>query len=380
MQPEPLHSIMKPSNPRPMPLRISEAFSGDAIVAETAGEVKPEMENSEMPTPWFKFHSRFLCDARLLDIARETGLVELAVCGAYAVLLDAASRAKPRGKVPESAAAVLARRMGNGTEDSAKPIVEAFRRHGIITRYGHIAGWSDDQIQPEKVEARKARKEAKAERQRAYRAKKAGKPVEAPAPEPKAEPKPEPEPAPKPKTVQLSLDGTPVEKPEPKAKKARAVQGEPQEFTRFYRLYPRRVGRRDALKAWTSVIKSGEDAARAIAYAHRLGRWNDDETESLGFDGEIRYCAHPATALRRGYWENEGDLVSADSGTASERKTFQGMRNEGIRGMCGQLADEMGDAEAIDVEVVYGDVSVGAIAAAPALEAVQPQNTSSFNG
>lgn len=95
------------------------------------------------------------------------------------------------------------------------------------------------------------------------------------------EPEPEPEPVDRP--------------PTPPARSA--PRSELDRFAEFYAAYPRRVGRRDAEKAWAAAMKRGVDADHAITAADRYA----DECRGR----EARYIAHPATWLNQGRYDDE---------------------------------------------------------------------------
>jgi len=84
---------------------------------------------------------------------------------------------------------------------------------------------------------------------------------------------------------------------------AAAVDG----FCRFYEAYPRRVGAREAVKAYgralAGLIRGGMDEAAAIA-AIQAGA----EREAAAVEGgrqELQFTKHPATWLNKGGWADE---------------------------------------------------------------------------
>ncbi|WHP18818.1 hypothetical protein [Cellulomonas sp. ES6] len=68
------------------------------------------------------------------------------------------------------------------------------------------------------------------------------------------------------------------------------------EFEQFWSLYPRKVGKQDAIKAFAKATKNAS-AARVILGAKRL-------TEDPNLP-EKQFVPHPATWLNRGGWEDE---------------------------------------------------------------------------
>jgi len=69
------------------------------------------------------------------------------------------------------------------------------------------------------------------------------------------------------------------------------------EFTRFWAAYPRRVGKGQARKAWTTAIKRGADVELVIERAGRFAaeRGNEDP----------KFIPHPATWLNGERWNDE---------------------------------------------------------------------------
>ena len=73
----------------------------------------------------------------------------------------------------------------------------------------------------------------------------------------------------------------------------------PDEFTQFWKLYPRRVGKRHALKAFTAAVRRGAPVADilkgALTVAEQVKSGNQ----------ELAYTKHPATWLNGDCWEVE---------------------------------------------------------------------------
>jgi hypothetical protein len=81
------------------------------------------------------------------------------------------------------------------------------------------------------------------------------------------------------------------------------------DFEQFWKIYPRKVAKGDARKAWlttTSIRPSIADLLKAVYAARASKQWLKD-------DGE--YIPHPATWLRQERWEDqhEVDLSRLDS-------------------------------------------------------------------
>ena len=84
-----------------------------------------------------------------------------------------------------------------------------------------------------------------------------------------------------------------------------------EEFEQFWKVYPRKVAKGDARKAWlttTSIRPPIADLLKAVYAARASKQWLKD-------DGE--YIPHPATWLRQERWEDqhEVDLSQLHSST-----------------------------------------------------------------
>lgn len=71
----------------------------------------------------------------------------------------------------------------------------------------------------------------------------------------------------------------------------------PEMFARFYAIYPRRIGKKAAEKAWVKALKDGADPESLISAAQRYA------ASRVGQDP--KYTPHPATWLNQGRWEDE---------------------------------------------------------------------------
>jgi hypothetical protein len=76
-------------------------------------------------------------------------------------------------------------------------------------------------------------------------------------------------------------------------------------------VYPRKVGKRDALKAFQAAVADGTNAGRIIEGARR---YRDDPNR------EAAYTAHPATWLRAGRWEDDALPARPQGATGGTRR------------------------------------------------------------
>ncbi|MFN4261918.1 MAG: hypothetical protein ACK4RK_21770 [Gemmataceae bacterium] len=79
-------------------------------------------------------------------------------------------------------------------------------------------------------------------------------------------------------------------------KAARGRMPYPQAFEKFWQQYPRRAGKRAALKAWQAALKRGEDPDAIMAGVYRYAEERDGQDHT--------FTAHPATWLNRNGWED----------------------------------------------------------------------------
>lgn len=76
----------------------------------------------------------------------------------------------------------------------------------------------------------------------------------------------------------------------------------PEMFVRFYTIYPRRIGKKAAEKAWAKAIKDGAEPELVIQAAQRYA------ASRVGQDP--KYTPHPATWLNQGRWEDEPERTT----------------------------------------------------------------------
>lgn len=94
------------------------------------------------------------------------------------------------------------------------------------------------------------------------------------------------------------------------------AEGTPSGFDRFWSVYPRRVGKKDAVAVWKKI---GPDDALVDQIVAGVERWKRSEQWTKD-DG--RYIPYPATFLRGERW-NESDSVSSPA-TAPAVKDYDG--------------------------------------------------------
>lgn len=112
----------------------------------------------------------------------------------------------------------------------------------------------------------------------------------------KAMPNPEPEPEPEPKK---NTPNTPF---------SSAVADGPMDgFASFWKRYPRKVGKQDAMKAWKR-LKPDADLLRAIGEGLERAKASEQWQRDRG-----QFIPHPATWLNGRRWEDEGTDTAAQT-------------------------------------------------------------------
>lgn len=96
----------------------------------------------------------------------------------------------------------------------------------------------------------------------------------------------------------------------------------PAEFEEWWESYPRKVGKREAAKAWKQTRGERPATSEVIAVTEALG-----ETEQWRKDGGS-YVPYPATWLRRGGWEDDPGSLGGRSDGEGERGSITGAGRE----------------------------------------------------
>ena len=89
----------------------------------------------------------------------------------------------------------------------------------------------------------------------------------------------------------------PAARPWEKNKKTKTEQLYTKDFNAFWEIYPNKVGKAEAAKAWGKLTKQDHDEALTGIVMHS-GRWEDEGTEK-------RFIPHPKTWLNQRRWEDE---------------------------------------------------------------------------
>lgn len=85
----------------------------------------------------------------------------------------------------------------------------------------------------------------------------------------------------------------------PPSTAAQSTEQDDPDFAKFWDVYPRKVGKGEARKAWAKLLKAGIDPADIIAGAER---YRDDPLRKRQ---EIKYTKHPGPWLNAERWTDE---------------------------------------------------------------------------
>jgi len=100
-----------------------------------------------------------------------------------------------------------------------------------------------------------------------------------------------------------------IDKDIDKEKEIRLLSSFPKEkdqFELFWTAYPRKVGKKDALKSWYKIKPDGETATKILAAVEAYGR-SPQWTKNNG-----QFIPHPATFLNQERWNDEIHPVAAN--------------------------------------------------------------------
>ncbi len=82
-------------------------------------------------------------------------------------------------------------------------------------------------------------------------------------------------------------------------------------FAAFWRMYPRRVAKKDALRAWDKLtVQQQEEVIAAIEWQAKIMLTNDPTK---------RYILHPATYLNGQRWEDDWEVFKPQEAHKVER-------------------------------------------------------------
>lgn len=103
-----------------------------------------------------------------------------------------------------------------------------------------------------------------------------------------------------PETVTVTGTDIPsTHKPNKRAYKRAAI---PPAFDAFWKAYPRKIAKQDALTAWNKIAPTSELVDRILAAV-------DEQKRSDQWRGGTQYIPYPATWLNGGRWDDEPPLV-----------------------------------------------------------------------
>src|ERR1044072_1268540 len=252
--------------------------------------------------PWFKWWDGTASGMKFRMLAEEVKLPVACIVGAWAYLLEHASRAVDRGSIADVNMQLMAYTL---QIPDCETVCNGMKRLQLIDETGRIAKWEDRQGNRERSEPSGSSTERvqrpranKKEQQEANKHK-------APPADPPADPpggdsgNDETHVTPRNATKRPKKKNREEEDKEPKTLTPSSSGDDGvTPFDQFWDAYPRKVGKQDALKAWTKLKldASLQDLLAAIAAQAEGADWRKD-------DGQ--FIPHPATWLRGGRWLDE---------------------------------------------------------------------------
>lgn len=253
--------------------------------------------------PWFKWWDGTAADMKFRMVADDCKLPVACIVGAWAYLLEHASRATERGSIAGVDLEVMAYTL---MLPDCETVCNAMKRRKLFHEDGTVAKWEERQAKREKGEpsgASTARVQRYRDKLKADKDAKENKGLDAAAGfdgDSNGGVTDE--------TDETAGNGT----KRPKKKNREEVEKKPKTLTpsssdddgvspfdQFWKAYPRKVGKQDALKAWTKLKPYASlvtTILAAIAAQREGADWRRD-------DGQ--YIPHPATWLNAGRWLDE---------------------------------------------------------------------------
>jgi hypothetical protein len=77
---------------------------------------------------------------------------------------------------------------------------------------------------------------------------------------------------------------------------SRAVVNADDAFDRFWNAYPRKVGKKDARRAFERALRDGADVCHMLA---TIEAWRGE------WQARPQFCPHPSTWLNKGRWDDD---------------------------------------------------------------------------
>lgn len=259
--------------------------------------------------PWFKWWDGTAADMKFRMVAEDVKLPVACIVGAWAYVLEHASRSVDRGSIADIDYEVMAYTLQIPDPET---VCNAMKRRKLLHENGTITKWEDRQGKRERNEAPGSSTE-RVQRMRAKRKaeKEAQQNNDLPDDPPPAGPA-----TPGGNDVTHVTPGNATERPKKKIrveedKKPKTLnpssagaddEGEKVKlFDAFWAAYPRRVGKQDAHKAWTKLkIDSNPELQAEILAAIEKQLQGADWRKDDG-----QFIPHPATWLRAGRWLDE---------------------------------------------------------------------------
>jgi hypothetical protein len=264
--------------------------------------------------PWFKWWDGTAADMKFRMVAEDCKLPVACIVGAWAYLLEHASRSVNRGSIADVDMEVMAYTLQLPDPET---VCNAMKRRKLMDETGTITKWEDRQgkrerneapgSSTERVQRMRAKRKAEAQAQQNKDLPPAAPPTGPAVPggndethvtpgnakeHPKKKNREEEDKKPKtltPSSADAAGDGEEDDQGEPKPEKVKP-------FDQFWAAYPRRVAKAEAQKAWTKIKP---DAALLAIILNAI------EKQKEGHNWRNDYIPNPATWLRAGRWLDE---------------------------------------------------------------------------
>ncbi len=121
--------------------------------------------------------------------------------------------------------------------------------------------------------------------------------------------------------LQTSKRNTNNKQVPPFTEKTVALRAPDTAFDAFWRVYPKKVGKGAAQKAWTRINPPPETVALMLAAVKLQQGWSQWQKD----DGQ--FIPHPSTWLNQGRWQDEGKPSGNGNGKAPQILSEQGRQN-----------------------------------------------------
>lgn len=264
--------------------------------------------------PWFKWWDGTAADMKFRMVAEDVKLPVACIVGAWAYVLEHASRSVDRGSIADIDYELMSYTL---QIPDSETVCNAMKRRKLLDENGDITKWQDRQgkrerneapgSSTERVQRMRAKRKAEAQAQQNKDLQPADPPAGPAVPGGNGETHVTPGNATKhPKKKNREEEDKKPKTLTPSSADAADDAGEPEPekvkpFDTFWAAYPRRVAKAEAQKAWTKLKIDNDPVLQAlILTAIEKQKEGADWRKEDG-----QFIPHPATWLRAGRWLDE---------------------------------------------------------------------------